>query len=169
MFVLGAVLLVLCAAVCMIIAADGGVFSFSVGTDNTLWVIVTLAGLIALSVLIVVPHELIHALCFPAKLSSDKVIIGSYLKMGAFYAFYDGEISKRRYLVIFLAPLIVLSGIPLTLLLCGVRSIWLYWLFLVHTPACAGDLMYVALMLFRVPKGAVVRNKGYKTYFRLTV
>jgi hypothetical protein len=60
-------------------------------------------------------HELLHLLCLPGLGLNDKAIVGFWLKMFAPYVYYDGVLSRNRYILVCAGPFVVLSAIPLLL------------------------------------------------------
>ena len=54
-------------------------------------------------------HELTHALFHPACGLSDKTIIGLWLSKGLFYAYYEGPMTRNRFLMVYAGPFVVLS------------------------------------------------------------
>lgn len=118
-----------------------------------------------ISILIIVPHELVHALLFPSSIFSDKIVIGSYIKGGVFYAHYSGEMSKRRFIIDLLGPFTIFTVIPIMLSLFIYKNELLVILGIINGVASIGDLIGTGIILKNVPKNSIVRNKGYKTYF----
>lgn len=68
--------------------------------------------LFSLPVLVVV-HELIHAAVHPMAGRSPHSILGFWPSRVFFYAHYDGELTRDRFLVILLMPFIAISIFPL--------------------------------------------------------
>jgi hypothetical protein len=62
---------------------------------------------------IVVVHELIHAVVHPMSGRSSHSIVGVGGPSTGFYAHYDGEMTRNRFVAILLAPLVVISLVPL--------------------------------------------------------
>lgn len=118
-------------------------------------------------IFIIVPHELIHALCFPEHISSDKVVIGSYIKGGVFFAHYSGEMTKGRFLKVLIAPFIILTIIPALFCVFVSDIEILRYLSIANGLGAVGDIFGFFLVLKNVPKYGVVRNKGYKTYYKI--
>lgn len=58
-------------------------------------------------------HEVVHALAFPDSLTSDKVILGYYPKGNVFFAHYDGEMTRNRFILTLVYPFLVISVLPL--------------------------------------------------------
>lgn len=69
-------------------------------------------GLIAF-VPMVVLHELIHAAVHPQSGRSDRSILGFWPSRMLFYAHYDGELSRNRFIAILVMPTVVITLLPL--------------------------------------------------------
>jgi hypothetical protein len=121
-----------------------------------------------LILLLIVPvHELLHAFTHPGWGTSSNSIIGLWPSKGLFYAHYEGEMSRNRFLLVFVMPLIVLGVLPT--LLIRMKPEWtqsLLSISLFGTILASGDLVGVAIIFFQVPRSAVVRNKGSRTYWK---
>jgi hypothetical protein len=112
-------------------------------------------------------HELLHAVFFPGGLHSPHTIIGFWPTRVLFYAHYEREMSRDRFLIVFLAPLIGLSLIPIALIaLFQWPSLELAFLSLINGAAASGDIIGVLLVGLQIPRGVVVRNKGWRSYWK---
>ena len=118
-------------------------------------------------VLLIPVHELLHVLTHPKWGTSSNSIIGAWPSKGLFYAHYEGEMARDRFLLVFVMPLLVLGVFPI-LLLMMIPSLLpsLFWLSLFGTIFACGDLVGMAFIYFQVPRSAVVRNKGWNTYWK---
>jgi putative zincin peptidase len=124
-------------------------------------------GTLALCGGILVVHELIHAAVHPGFGLSAKTILGAWPSRGVFYAHYDGEITRERFLTVYLMPFAVISFGPL--ILCAAfrwESEWLAFVSWVNAFAACGDAFGTVLVLFQIPRGAIVRNQSWRTYWR---
>lgn len=124
-------------------------------------------------ILILIPaHELLHALIHPHWGRTVNTILGLWLSKGVFYAHYEGEMSRNRFLMVALTPYLVLGLLPLGwLALLNAASSSVVSLFggvsLLGSVLACGDIIGVLLLLFQIPAAAVVRNKGWRTYWKL--
>ena len=85
----------------------------------------------------------------------------------AAYAHYEGELSRNRFVAILLLPIIILSLLPM-LLAIGLQSASYAWAFassLNALFACV-DVFGAAMVLCQVPRGATLRNQGWRTYWK---
>lgn len=146
-----------------------GSVSFS-GPD----VLILLGGMVAVVVLFIAVHEMIHALVHPAQGRTDKTIIGIWPSRLLFYAHYEGVLSRTRFLAVFAAPLVVLSLCPVPLI--ALLDAWGKWpavemcltvLSLINGLSSAGDALGMILIASQVPASAMVRNRGWRTYWKL--
>lgn len=112
-------------------------------------------------------HELFHALCYPKE---AEVHIGLSLKKVAAFAISFYPISKRRFIVMSLAPML-LGIIPLFIfIICPLSQKWLLTLCIV--PSFMGlispmpDYMDVCKVLKQVPKNVKIQasNEGLFWY-----
>jgi hypothetical protein len=146
-------------------------------TAALLFVVVTLGtvvpwrdvlGRFVLAFLFIIPvHELIHAFASPGFGMSRRTLVGFWPSKLLFYAHYGGELPRQQFLAILIAPIALLTVLPL--LLCV--------LFEWNTPtvvaaACAngigaaGDILGIAIVLRQIPRGSIVRNKGWRSYWK---
>jgi hypothetical protein len=116
---------------------------------------------------VLLAHELLHLLAHPkAGLSRDSVV-GVWPRAFVFYAFYDNEISRNRFLVTIALPFMVLSLGPVLLFwLTGKVFLWLVFVALVNGIGSCFDLLVIAMVLTQVPSNALIRNKGWLTYWK---
>ncbi len=117
-------------------------------------------------------HEFVHALTHPHFGSSSKSILGLWLSRGLFYAHYEGEMPRNRFLVILAMPFLILSMLPVTIIALIGSSVpttlprYLVFVALVNSVLSSGDALGFALILSQIPRSAVVRNKGWKSYWK---
>ena len=113
-------------------------------------------------------HEIIHALCYP--IDALKTIWHSK-KDGAYFIYCEEIISRNRWLVVLLMPMLVLGVLPFVLWLLLPRLLpmpydlafaILCWLL---TIMAMGDVANVWHVIKEVPKGADVFNYGLMRSF----
>jgi hypothetical protein len=71
-----------------------------------------LAVLLCAIPLLIVAHELIHALGYPRLGFSDRTILGIWSSRFLFFAAYRGGMGRNRWLLVYLLPFLVLSIVP---------------------------------------------------------
>jgi hypothetical protein len=118
-------------------------------------------------------HELVHLFVHPQFGRSNKSIIGLWLSRGIFYAHYEGVVSRNRFLSILAAPYLVLAWLPVIILALIDISVPIAYVeilvqaALINSALPAGDVLGFFLMVSQVPSSACVKNKGWKSYWKL--
>jgi DsbC/DsbD-like thiol-disulfide interchange protein len=84
-----------------------------------------------------------------------------------FYAHYDGELHRNRFVVIALMPLFVLSILPL-LVSAATQSVagWVASISSFNALTAGVDLLATGIIVFQIPARAILHNQGWKTYWR---
>lgn len=109
-------------------------------------------------ILYMVLHELVHGICMKA-FGAEKVKYG-FTGLYA-YAGSDCYFSKKAFIIIALAPIVIL-GIVLLILNFAVVSRWfwaVYVIQLINISGAAGDL-YVTFKFMNMPKNIYVKDTG---------
>ena len=116
---------------------------------------------------LIIVHELVHTVVHPMKGNSPQSILGFWPSKILFYAHYDGELSRNRFVTILLAPLLVISFAPLLLAsLFQWYSGWIAFASILNAVMACGDIFGATLLLIQVPASAITRNQGWKTYWK---
>lgn len=117
--------------------------------------------------LLVAVHEAVHMLAHPGGGRHDHSVLGGVPKQGLFFAMYLGEMSRERLLLVLVAPLFALTLLP-WLLCVGFRAYSPFWatISVVNGISACGDILSLWLVWRGTPRGAVVRNQGWKTWWR---
>ena len=129
-------------------------------TVSLLTVLLSFAG-------IVVVHEFIHALVHPRAGLSPRSILGYWPSRLFFYAHYDGELSRNRFLAVLLMPLFIISIIPL--LVSAVIQVpfgWVAFISEFNAFLACGDILAAGLVLFQIPAARIVRTHSWRTYWK---
>lgn len=117
---------------------------------------------------LILVHELTHAACHPRAGMSPRSVVGFWPSRCMFYAHYDGELPRNRLLVILLMPLLVLSVLPLLVaIVFQITSGWLAFLSVVNGVSACGDLLAAGMFAAQIPAAGILRNQGWRTYWRL--
>lgn len=138
-------------------------------SDTQLWISVGFA------LLLFVPlHELAHAIMFPGAGFTNQtrlVIWPSKLRVGVYF---DGCLSRRRWLLMRAAPLFLLSILPLLLLtyfrvliVPGTLVIFLQILMLANGVGSGADIAAFSIVLKQVPSKAMICFHGGRAYWQL--
>ncbi len=114
--------------------------------------------------LLIFLHELIHAVIIPGFRKSDKTYFG--IRPWGGFVFTTEKLGKSRFLLISLAPFLVLSVfLPVVLGLLGLLNGLIAFLVLLNAVASSVDLLNAFLILIQVPGGSTVVNNGFETYY----
>ncbi|MCP4541735.1 MAG: DUF3267 domain-containing protein [Chloroflexi bacterium] len=131
-------------------------------------VTVSTAFIVILALMSIPVHELLHAVCMPGGLRSPNTIIGIWPARLVFYAHYQGEMSRDQFLIVFLAPFLVLSLVPIVIIiLFQWPSLELAILSLLNGILASGDIIGILLIGLQIPRSAVVQNHGWRTFWKL--
>lgn len=129
---------------------------------------VGLIVLIGINILLTLLHELIHAVTVPR---GHEAQIWSYLDKGAMFVFFPEPVSRVRFVVVSLAPNVVLAFIPWLFLLFAapVLTAQAYWWIFIQAFLMSvggiGDYANVWHTLTQVPKGGQVYSYGVNSYW----
>lgn len=102
-----------------------------------------------LTLLVLFPHELLHAICF-----KDDVYMYTNLRQGMLFVVGPERMSKGRFVFMSLLPNIVFGFIPFAIFLIAPEHNVLGTLGALSIPAGAGDYLNVFNALTQMPKGA---------------
>lgn len=126
-----------------------------------------------LALLLFIPlHELGHAVLHPGFGLSSQTIMVVWPTRLRFGVYYEGCMTRRRWLVMRCAPLVCLSLVPLLLTPFQVVPVsfaletFLQVLILVNAIGSGGDVIAAIWVLFQVPAGAEICFRGGKAYWR---
>lgn len=118
--------------------------------------------------LLIIPlHETAHALFTPRFGMTPQTHLGCWPARILFYAHYEGELPRERFLAVLFAPFIVITVIPLFVIsVLSLNAPWVTAMALANGVGAAGDLLGVFVVLTQIPRGAIVRNKGWRSYWQ---
>lgn len=122
---------------------------------------------LGLSVVIIFIHELLHLVFVPGFLTSDKAFLG-ITHFGGF-AYSEEVLSKSRFILILLAPFIIISIImPGILGALNLLNPLLKFMILSSAMGSGVDMLTLVLVLIQVPAGAYLTCNGMRTYWKRT-
>ena len=131
------------------------------------WIYVQLfLGFIILPIATFGLHEWVHGLAFRAFGGTPHYGVGMKYLLPYAYATAPGQLfSRNAFLVIALAPLIVLNSLALLLLSLFPQLAWLGWVVVLNTSGAIGDL-WTAATICRYPASVKVedRESGFAIY-----
>jgi hypothetical protein len=131
-------------------------------------------GIVLLTMVLSVPaHELLHLVWHPRfGLSSGSVIV-VWLRRLRFGVYYEGTMSRTRWLFMRVTPFVVFSLLPALLFILFPDAAWgfrletsVVILLLVNGLGSGGDLVAMLVVLFQVPVGARLRFHQGQAYWR---
>lgn len=136
--------------------------------EVTVWQVALVAALTVLGfVAVLVAHEFIHLLAHPRQGRSPDSVVGVWPRALVFYASYDNAVSRTRFLVMVGAPFVLLSVGPVVLFwVTGRVRLWLVFVALVNGIGSCFDVLVIGMVLAQVPGRALIRNKGWVTYWK---
>jgi hypothetical protein len=112
-------------------------------------------------------HEVCHALLYPNFGLSDKSIFGFWPKKFVFYSYYDLPLKRDRIIIAMLAPLFILTVIPVLLIsVFELNYIYLAILAVLNSIGGAGDIFYSVLIFSQVPKNSVVKTDTARVFWK---
>ncbi|WP_226526874.1 DUF3267 domain-containing protein [Metabacillus niabensis] len=115
--------------------------------------------------LLLVLHEFLHLVFVPKFIESDKTFVG--ITMFGGFVITEEEISKSRYILITIAPFIIISVIlPLLLSVFGLLTPTLKFLILLNSLASSVDMLNLLLIMKQIPKNAILKSNGPYTYWK---
>jgi hypothetical protein len=145
--------------------SDGNVVGPSGNRTPPSSVVLIVSAVIGVPLLILV-HELLHAVVYPRAGRTRDTVIGAWPSRFLFYALYLKELSRNRWLLVYVMPFLVLSIAPLVVCrLVGLKSVPCMVVSLVNGLFSSGDLVIVGLILWQIPRDALMRNKGWATWW----
>lgn len=128
-------------------------------------VLAAVAGL----VVIVILHELLHLVAHPGNGRSPHSVLGVLPRCLVFYAFYGGEVSRGRFLLMVTLPFVALSLAPaVAFTLSGHAPLWLGLAAVVNALFSGGDLAVAAMVVRQLPRGSVLRHNSWDAYWKLS-
>jgi hypothetical protein len=84
-----------------------------------------------------------------------------------FYAHYDGEVTRNRFIAILALPTVILTLLPLTIAIATNSSHELVaWISTWNILFACGDLFGIGLLFFQLQRSTICRNQGWRTYWK---
>ncbi|MFF0830493.1 DUF3267 domain-containing protein [Brevibacillus sp. NPDC003359] len=122
-------------------------------------------GVIFFILALVIIHECLHLIFIPNFMRSEKTWMGLTL-FGGFVA-TEEKIPKARYILITIAPFIIISVmLPFLLGIFGWLTTTFKFLILLNALASSVDMLTLFLVMKQVPKQATLISNGQKTYWK---
>lgn len=117
---------------------------------------------------VVVIHEFVHAIAYPRFGLSKDTLIAFWPSKGTCYASYLGAMSRNRWLLVYVLPLLVLSVLPfLICMVSGVVASELKFVSVFNALCCGGDVYFALWLIMRqVPRKSLMRNQGWAQWWK---
>lgn len=132
-------------------------------TSVAIGALAAVAGLAAILIL----HELLHLAAHPGNGRSAYSVLGVLPRCLVLYAFYGGEISRGRFLLMVTLPFVVLSLAPaVAFTLSGHAPLWLGLAAVVNALFSGGDLVAALMVVTQLPRGSVLRHNSWDAYWK---
>ncbi len=132
--------------------------------------IIPWAGMVLVFFLCILAHEITHALLYPDGGRSDSTVLILNWKKLQFGVYYEGIISRGRWIAMRLLPLLLLTALPqagLMLFYSGMSfavETYLIILILANSLGSGGDLVAVLIVLRQVPPGGFLNFHRGRAY-----
>ncbi|MEH2033345.1 MAG: DUF3267 domain-containing protein [Nostoc sp.] len=168
--ILGSLLLILAAAGASwyyaIIHEQTVIFSVESSGDGAWRGIIAFLVLLTIICITTIVHELVHGIAFAAFGGSPRYGLKVKYFLPLAYATSPGDFFRRNaFIMIGLAPLVVLDIVCLLLLAIFPQASWLTWVIAFNTGGAIGDI-WIAVQLLRCPQSIRVedREEGIAIY-----
>ena len=114
--------------------------------------------------ILLIVHELLHAVFIPNFTSSKKTFWG-ITPFGGFVSTTE-QLSKLQFILISISPFIGLSVLmPVLFRLVGLYNDYITFLALLNALSSSVDILNLFLIIFQVPNGSCIITNGVETYF----
>ncbi len=140
------------------LSADNGI-----GT----WIAVFLAFFLCILV-----HELLHAVLYPDLGRSDSTVLFLALRKLQFGVYYEGSISRTRWLAMRLFPILGLTILPLIVWMAAIDGLttaaeaFLMVLVITNSLGSGGDLVAALIVLLQVPAAGTLNFYRGRAYWK---
>lgn len=131
-----------------------------IGFDNFDKKIIIFLCSFVLSVLLMIPHELLHAICY-----KEKVYMYTNLKQMMLFIIGEDHLSKWKFVFMSLLPNLLFGFIPYVLFLINNDLLFLGFLGMVSITYGMGDYYNIWNTIRQVPKNGLVFAKGHNSYW----
>ena len=140
--------------------ASSDSISVTISVAGLLVAVAALTGFIAL-------HEILHALPAMIAGSSDDVVVGFWPRYLTPYMAYTGVLSRQAQLISGVTPFVALTLLPFVVALAlPAAAWWMVGLSVLNALGSAADLIMLVILMYQVPRTAVIRSQGIATWWR---
>lgn len=141
-------------------AIIGFILRCNIQAENILPFALKLLAASILAMLFLLPHELLHAICF-----RETVYFYTYLEKGLLFVVGPEDMSKSRFIFMSLLPNIVLGLIPYIIAMINPSLIVLGFFGALSISCGTADYINVFNAVTQVPKGAFIYMYGINSYW----
>ena len=116
---------------------------------------------------LIVVHELIHTLSYPKFGFTPSTMIAIWPSKLLVLAITFDALRRNRLLLVYLMPFLVISILPL--IVCrglGISSLMMMLASTTNALLAGGYIFCFFLILFQVPRHAILRNQGWTTWWK---
>ena len=135
--------------------------------DAGMWIALFLAFFLCIPV-----HELLHAALYPDFGRSDSTMLFVDFRKFQFGVYYEGTISRARWLAMRLFPILGLTILPLIVWMAAIGGLtrasetFLMVLVITNSLGSGGDLVAALLVLLQVPSSGLLNFYRGKAYWK---
>lgn len=137
-----------------------GIPVFLLGKQYLLEQVLYIALACILTIFVIVPHELLHAICF-----QKDVYMYNNIAQGMFFVVGNEDMSKKRFVCMCLLPNLVLGLLPYTIFLFNPSLVYVGVFGALNIGSGIGDYMNVYNALRQVPNHAMIYMSGMHNYW----
>lgn len=131
-------------------------------------------GVAALGVLLFIPlHELLHLVWHPGFLKTDQSILVIWPKKLRFGVYYEGDMSRTRWLLMRFSPFLFLSLVPAVALallqninINEALSTWFYVIMILSGVGSGGDIVAMLLVMRQVPPSGMMCFRSGRAFWK---
>ena len=134
------------------------VIFFIVGINDKMFLNLILAFLVSL--LTMIPHELLHGICY-----KEKVYLYTNLKQLMLFVVGEDHLSKWKFIFMCMLPNIIFGFIPFIVFLFNTKLVFLGFLGAMCISYGMGDYYNVWNTIRQVPKDGLIFAKGHNSYW----
>ena len=115
---------------------------------------------------VLICHELIHMFFHPGAGFTENSTLGFCPSKMLLYAFYGKELSRNRYLLILLAPFLIISfGLLIFSVFSSYLTIWILYSSVLNSFVSSGDILFT-FQILKLPSKSIIRFKGNDAYWK---
>jgi len=120
------------------------------------------------TIAILIPiHEFVHAISTPSWGMSDRTVVGFWPRKVLPYAIYTDALTRTQIIWFIVMPFLTLTVLPaIGMCILELDTPILYYCILINAGLSGGDIVQVPVFLSQVPRHAIIRNRGFESYWK---